>query len=334
MKRRELLKSAGAIIASTTLPSLGLSKSHHESLKEYPLSTIAFGSCNRQWLPQDHWSVISEDNPDAWLWLGDNIYGDGYSLEERAKAWSELKFNPGYHKLSQETFITGTWDDHDFAQDNAGGEFADKQVSQELFAQFLDVGPQHEIRTREGIYHAYELGPDGQKCLVVMLDLRYFKESPMFSGQLLGESQWLWLEELLSNADAQLIILGSSLNVHSNITGFGLEGWNEYPDERHRLYELLGNVEAPTLILSGDRHMAEITRRDIGHGKIIYEFMSSGMTHSVPLPLPSFYRVGKQIRQKNYGLIHVDWTTDVPSLVLEIKSPQTGEVLESVQVNY
>ncbi|MFT2009284.1 hypothetical protein ACMA1I_11470 [Pontibacter sp. 13R65] len=37
---------------------------------------IAFGSCNRQNLPQPMWSAIMNDKPNLWIWLGDNIYGD------------------------------------------------------------------------------------------------------------------------------------------------------------------------------------------------------------------------------------------------------------------
>ena len=41
-----------------------------------PLDVIAFGSCNRDELPQPLWPVIAEENPDLWIWAGDNIYAD------------------------------------------------------------------------------------------------------------------------------------------------------------------------------------------------------------------------------------------------------------------
>ena len=41
-----------------------------------PLEVIAFGSCNRDELPQPLWPVIAEENPDLWIWAGDNIYAD------------------------------------------------------------------------------------------------------------------------------------------------------------------------------------------------------------------------------------------------------------------
>ncbi len=44
-----------------------------------PISVIAFGSCNRIDKPQPHWKTILLNNPDLWIWLGDNIYAyDAY----------------------------------------------------------------------------------------------------------------------------------------------------------------------------------------------------------------------------------------------------------------
>ena len=41
-----------------------------------PIQTIAFGSCNKQDMDQSFWPIIAAQNPDLWVWLGDNIYAD------------------------------------------------------------------------------------------------------------------------------------------------------------------------------------------------------------------------------------------------------------------
>lgn len=41
-----------------------------------PLTKIAFGSCAKQDKPQPIWDSIIERNPQLFLFLGDNIYGD------------------------------------------------------------------------------------------------------------------------------------------------------------------------------------------------------------------------------------------------------------------
>lgn len=45
------------------------------------LETISLGSCNRQDLPQEMWPFILENDPDLWIWLGDNIYGDTRDMD-------------------------------------------------------------------------------------------------------------------------------------------------------------------------------------------------------------------------------------------------------------
>ncbi len=37
------------------------------------LTTIAFGSCNKQYEPQPLWKIIVQNEPDLWIGLGDNI---------------------------------------------------------------------------------------------------------------------------------------------------------------------------------------------------------------------------------------------------------------------
>ena len=48
---------------------------HGESEDMKSASVIAFGSCNRQNKPQDHWEVIRAVNPDLLLWTGDHSHG-------------------------------------------------------------------------------------------------------------------------------------------------------------------------------------------------------------------------------------------------------------------
>ena len=40
------------------------------------VSRIAFGSCNKADARQDLWDDIVARRPDAWIWAGDNVYGD------------------------------------------------------------------------------------------------------------------------------------------------------------------------------------------------------------------------------------------------------------------
>ena len=37
---------------------------------------IAFGSCNRETVNHNLWESILKENPNVWIWGGDNIYAD------------------------------------------------------------------------------------------------------------------------------------------------------------------------------------------------------------------------------------------------------------------
>ena len=63
-----------------------------------PLTRIAAGSCNRQDLPQPLWDSILQFQPQLWVWLGDNIYGDTDDMVVLAEKWAEQKKKPGYSR--------------------------------------------------------------------------------------------------------------------------------------------------------------------------------------------------------------------------------------------
>ncbi|MCA9448624.1 MAG: alkaline phosphatase family protein, partial [Candidatus Omnitrophica bacterium] len=48
--------------------------------EEGVLSRIAFGSCARQGQPQPIWDSIAASDPDVFLFIGDNIYGDSEDM--------------------------------------------------------------------------------------------------------------------------------------------------------------------------------------------------------------------------------------------------------------
>lgn len=338
MDRRNFIKGVGSIVASSGaigVPTLSADtyENNLNASKEKALQRIAFGSCNRQGRSQMHWDVISQDNPDLWLWLGDNIYADWSTEDERRKQWNNLKFNPYYDRFRRNTAIMGTWDDHDYGSNNQGKSFEGKAISQQLFADFLDVPHDHPMRLQEGIYHTETFGPQGQQTQVFMLDGRYFKGNPANDG-FLGDVQWAWLEAELLASTADLLIISSGIHVTSGITGLGMEGWNSYPAERRRLYDIIERIDAPVLFLSGDRHMAEFVEHKLESGKRIYEFMSSGLTHGFYVPLPHPGRIGKATGRNNYGLINIDWTSQGPQLGLEIKDPDQQGIIDKVQPNF
>ena len=85
--------------------------------KERPSNrtVVAFGSCSKQYIPNQRWLDILKNDPDIWIWLGDNIYADTHDMDIMADKYALQKADSGYQLLLQtETKIIGTWDDHDY----------------------------------------------------------------------------------------------------------------------------------------------------------------------------------------------------------------------------
>lgn len=293
-----------------------------EMRSDRPLRNLAFGSCNDTSRDQRYWNLILREKPDLWLSLGDNIYADGLTMEGRRALYRHLKETPAYRNFRENVPILGTWDDHDYASDNQDGNFPDKWQSKEAFREFFDLSLSRLPEDRAGVYQSYSFGLPGQRTQLIILDLRFHMQRASLSRQLLGDEQWTWLESEISEKPANLLLIGSSLNFSSPIVGLGLEGWQEYPQERRRLLMALDAAQKPTIILSGDRHFAEISRVTLPSGLPVYELMSSGLTHAAGLKLPHPGRLGEIVGLKNYGQLLIDWSDVGPSVRLGIRSTE------------
>lgn len=348
-------------------------------VEEPPLTRIAFGSCANQSEPQPIWKAVLDFDPQLFIWLGDNIYADKKrparvigkdrtygpwknaprfwpaSVQDMEQKYAEAKNKPGYVELRRKAQIIGTWDDHDYGLDDSGKELIEKNTSQKLLLDFLDEPIGSARRIQEGVYASYTFGPVRKQIKVILLDTRYHRD-PLFSnGDILGEKQWTWLEQQLRNNEAQITIIGSSIQVLPNFSAtvqplFYVESWSHFPKERDRLFNLLMDTRASgVLFMSGDVHFCEVTRYDCGISYPLYEFTSSGITHAVENAVsppfsflirlaawltPSTMRVyGSDCRyrscaygKQNFGTIAIDWDAKPVSITGHVRDVNGNHV--------
>ena len=295
---------------------------------------IAFGSCSRESIPEQMWDEINVHHPDLWIWLGDNIYGDTHDMEIMEEKYRKQKAYPGYKELlDSDTEIIGTWDDHDYGINDGGKHFSKKDASKKLMINFLDIPEDHPIHDHDGVYQTWDYRFEDFIVRVILLDTRYFRDTvyrdpatrayrPNETGGLLGETQWVWLEDQFRQSTADLHLLGSSIQVIPEEHRF--EKWANFPQERKRLFNLLVKYpDKKTVIISGDRHIAEISKIEPeGLPYPLYDVTSSGLTHAYTgtSPEPNQYRVSDLIRQLNFGLIYIDPSQKTnPQLTFEIR---------------
>jgi len=295
--------------------------------------TIAFGSCSDQEMEQVLWKPILSHQPNVWVWLGDNIYADTEDMELMKKLYDKQKSHPDYQQLMQSALVYGIWDDHDYGLNDGGYEYPMRKESKKQLFEFLDVHPKNPAHNRMGAFQSYTLGGDGFNIKLILLDTRYFRDRlekdprsnnrylPNNDGDVLGVGQWQWLEKELKESNADMHIIGSSIQFIAEEQGF--EKWANFPRAHKRLYDLIVKIKPRrTLFISGDRHIAELSRRDLeGLPYPLYDFTSSGLTHTwnEDWEEKNRYRVGELVMKKNFGLIELVWTNDELETRLQVR---------------
>ncbi len=308
-----------------------------------PLAKIALGSCSKQNLPEKQlWQEINSENPDLWVWLGDIIYGDSDHMDTLQKRYARQKSHPEYQELLAKTDVIGIWDDHDYGVNDGDRTYPYKAQAKELLFDFLDVPESSLDRKHAGAYQSYEFGPEGQKVKILLLDARWFRDPlgaanrdsgfryyPDSTGQLLGEAQWKWLEKELTNSNAQVHILASGIQILSDEHPY--EKWSNFPKERKRLLTLINETRPAGLVLvSGDRHIGEISKLKMDDGISLYEMTTSGLSHTWDQAYQESnpYRMARSI-SRNYGIINIDWSVSPPLISLSVKGPGGEELIQT-----
>jgi alkaline phosphatase D len=352
-RRTAIAAGAGALAlasgASAAPPAAAMSKG--------TLSRIAFGSCAKQDKEQPIWEAVLAAKPDLFIFLGDNIYADTRDPEVMRAKYALLAAKPGFQRLRETTPILAIWDDHDYGENDAGADYPMKEESRRQFCDFWEESAASSRRTRDGIYASYVFGPQGKRVQVILPDLRWnrtpistldlagakyddwakrleesgaevpgpYNRIPDGEATMLGETQWRWLDERLGD-DADVRIFASSLQVIADFPGW--EAWINYAVDHQRLFETIRRRRADGLVcISGDTHYGEISRLDVNTPYPIWDITSSGLTEVWPVTPPNARRIGDVYRDRNFGLIDIDWKRR--SLRLAVRDEGGGERLHA-----
>jgi alkaline phosphatase D len=280
---------------------------------------VAFGSCAHQEMANPMWEPIAKHRPDVFVWMGDNVYGDTEDMALLQAKYIKQEGQRSYRRfLSTGVSVIGVWDDHDYGANDAGTEFPLKAESKELLLDFLGVPANAEVRRRPGVYQAFTYSHGEVQVKVVVLDTRWFRSAfqaaspwgyqPTSTGTMLGADQWNWLKAEVLDPEVDLLILGSSIQVIPEEHRW--EKWANMPHERQKLLDVLaGSPAEGVLIISGDRHHAELSALRWGpRNRMIYELTASGMTHVQPRPMgeANSHRQGPLVTHRNWGMLRIN----------------------------
>ena len=301
------------------------------------LTRIAVASCRTQEDAAPILDALVARDPDLFLYIGDNVYGDVWSyspeMDELFQAYSELSEQADFQTVASSIPIMPTWDDHDFGLNDAGGSYYGKFGGEAIFETYWGL-EDHSIADRDGIYYSQVFGPDGQRVQIIMLDTRFFRtaltrtprrnapgmeryipsEDP--AQDMLGEAQWAWLEaELQKPADLRLLV--SSVQILADAHGW--EAWKALPLSQTKLYETIDQSGAQGVVLvSGDRHLSALYKQEGLADYPLYEITSSSLNLSFrdESDEMSTNQLGAAYSKENFGEIGIDWEGETVTLTL------------------
>lgn len=309
------------------------------------LGRIAFGSCSVQSMSdQQLWNEINATNPELWIWLGDNIYGDTENMAVMKEKYDMQKSHPGYQKLIQKTSIIGIWDDHDYGVNDGGKEYPAKDGSKKQLFDFLDVDKNHPAQKRPGAHQSYTYKSKEGTVKVILLDTRYFRDSLKWKnpgtpqkesiinpdGDILGDAQWNWLESQLSEPNINLFIVASGIQVIPFQHRW--EKWANFPKAKERLLNAIAKVEAPLILVTGDRHLSEISKIDLEeYDYPLYEFTSSSLTSPSGIDEEeekNQHIIKEKIYETNFASLTIKWVNGFPTLNLQYVGKGGKEIMK------
>ncbi|MEE9373283.1 MAG: alkaline phosphatase D family protein [Saprospiraceae bacterium] len=310
---------------------------------------IAFGSCGHEDHPLSIFDVVVDHDPDLFIFLGDNIYGDTDDMSILQSKYNQLTSKSTYKNLKHNVPIIATWDDHDFGQNDAGRHYPYKSESKEIFLNVFDEPSDSDRRNREGIYTSSYYRHGSRTLQIILLDTRTFRDDIlMYDGAFdedkryfynleymphittdstfLGQDQWEWLEKELSEP-ADIRIIGSSTQFGIEFNGY--EAWANFPHEQKRFLELIKRKRASGVIfISGDVHYAEISKFHEEELYPIYDITSSGLSSKWHFATPNKNRIEGPIMHNHFGLITIEWNDENPKLTFEIFDVNDNQRIE------
>lgn len=273
--------------------------------------TLAFGSCASSTKFFEIWEQIDRQQIEGLVLLGDTPYIDSSDVLVNRNRHREFLQIPTLAAMGKATPIWGTWDDHDFGGNDTDGTVKDKQIIRKVFTEYRA----HDQfgNDQQGIYTRFRRGP----VEVFLLDARYFAQtepSPVDAEKktCLGQRQWKWLLEGLTQSTAPFKIIASG-QIWDDKTNGEKDDWHTYAHEREALLDFIEENEVGGVILmGGDIHASRALRYDERVGYPLWQFIVSPMHDST---IPSL----------NVPHPNLIWGAPVPNVFLRIVADNRSE---------
>jgi alkaline phosphatase D len=275
---------------------------------------IAFGSCARVQIDREQriFDAVRQAQPDLFVWLGDNIYGDSDRPELLAEEYRRQREVAALEPLLATVPQIATWDDHDFGLNNGDRTYPARVESLRVFRNYW-ANPGGGLDDTPGVFFRYDYA--GVELFV--LDGRYHRDPNGAADgpgkTMLGAAQLDWLKAGLraSRSPFKLLVSGSGWSMADGPQG---DTWAAFRHERDALFDFIRDARIEgVVLLSGDSHIGELNciRWSERGGYDLYDLVSSPLAQATSV---SFASQTPEHRVRpvysggvNFGLLDFEW---------------------------
>jgi alkaline phosphatase D len=298
---------------------------------------VAFGSCaSVDYDPvQPIWRAIAQTRPQAFLWLGDNIYGDSEDPEVLRKKYRRQRSVSALMDFQATVAQLAIWDDHDFGLNNGDRTFPAREKSLQVFREYW-ANPQASLSGHlgraspgdgaeiPGVFFRWSVGDVD----FFLLDGRTHRDPNRLPDgpekTQLGATQKQWLKSELKKSRAVFKVLVAP-GAWTEGKGPGGDSWAAFLHERNEIFDfLLEEGITGVFLLAGDTHRPQINlipRTQSGRYDL-YEVISSPLAQEVDLrPIgPGNFRPVRPANAfaVNFGLLEFDTQARPPRVKVRL----------------
>ena len=274
----------------------------------------------------DIFNTMAEEDFEAMLWLGDNIYlreVDFGSLSGFVHRYSHTRSLPEMQSLLSKGAHYAIWDDHDFGPNDCDGSWIHPDWSRASFDAFWP-NPASGIPAATELNTAHFLYGDVEFFLLDNRTHRVNHGLGPDKRQILGEAQRDWLLNALRNSRAPFKVVAIGGQMVSDAAIY--ENFAQFPEERALLFDAIDELDIRGVVfLSGDRHNSELSKLKLPGGNWVYDLTVSPLTSGSydHEDEPNNNReAGTMVGIRNYGVLNVSGPRKERVLTMTVKDAE------------
>lgn len=164
--RHDIIKEEKRKQSEADLPFRGLDPSKK-------IDTIAFGSSLDQNQPQPLWATIAKNNPDLFIFTGDQLNISKAEQKNLTEQYRKLNRITEYRDIREKVPFLTVWEDQDYAITDGTGPFIDRESAKADFIKYWAYLKTTLNGKQKALYHSKMLGNKKQIVQVIVLDTNW-----------------------------------------------------------------------------------------------------------------------------------------------------------------